>query len=302
MMRNAPLRLFTANSSLGQLRIFDSHVHVGRWGQQTIYGKLIDPFKGREIDSFEKAKAFLRNHHVRRVVLVPVYSPDPSAAFKINPAIVQCAQQSKETIIPGFWVDPSPGVQHLLNDAIKLAAEKKIRVLKTSPDAWADPYSPDPSTWDHPFTIGVNMILGFLRDNRGIFQIHTGSGKSNIQIIEKFIRYAGSEITFHLVHMGRTAGGHFYLLPRIVEWLSEGIDVVCDTSGAWGFALRWVIQEANKSPELAERILFASDEPWGIFESEIGKILHAAENDPKTVQKFLWENANRVYPVWGGIF
>ncbi len=226
-----------ANGSPGKLRIFDSHVHVGRWGQQTIYGKLVDPFIEREIDSFEKVQAFMRNQDVRRTVLVPIYSPDPSAAFKINLVIVQYAEQAKGTIIPGFWVDPSPGVRHLLNDALELAIEKKIRVLKTSPDAWADPYSPDPSTWDHPFTVGVNMILKFLRDSHGIFQIHTGSGKSNIQIIEKFIRYAGSEITFHLVHMGGSVGGHFYLIPRLEEWAAEG-SMSCATRH-WPGALRY---------------------------------------------------------------
>lgn len=140
--------------------------------------------------------------------------------------------------------------------------------------------------------------MEYARDKCAVFQIHTGSGKSDIRIVEKFIQFAGPGITFHLVHMGNNTSGHFYLIPRLEEWISEGLDIIYDTSWSSGFALRWALREALTKPEFANRILFASDEPWSIFESELTKVLYAGEYKPKITQKVLWENANRIYQKW----
>lgn len=288
----------TRRMDINKIKIIDSHAHVGKWGKQTFYGKTIDPFKGQERDSFEKIQAFLKKQQIDRAVLVPTYCPDPTAAFKTNFTLVEYAEKAKGKIIPGFWVDPSPGVQHLLSETINFAMEKKIRVLKTSADAWADQYSPDPSTWDSILTRNMEKILEYARSKHAVFQIHTGSGKSDIRVIEKLIYFAGPGITFHLVHMGNNVSGHFYLIPRFAKWLSENLDVVCDTSCAYGFAVRWMIREALKNPEIANRILFASDEPWGVFEAELSKILHANGINQEITQKVLWKNSDRLYQKW----
>lgn len=283
---------------IGEIEIIDSHSHVGKWGKQIVYGKTIDPFRDQERDSFEKIEVFLQKYRIERAIIVPTYCPDPAVAFKTNLALVKYAERAKGKIVPGFWIDPSPKVRDLLTSAIGFAMEKSIRVLKTSPNAWTDQYSPDPSTWDSAFTKGVEIILEYMRNERAVLQIHTGPGKSDIQIVEKFIRFAGPGVTFHLVHMGNNASGHFYFLPRMEEWISEGLDIVCDTSCSCGFALRWAFSKALTKPEFANRILFASDEPWSIFESELTKVLHAGELYPEVIQKVLWENANRIYPRW----
>jgi len=281
-----------------EIKIIDSHSHIGKWGRQVFYGRRIDPFRGQERDSFEKVQVFLEKNNIDRAILVPTYCPDSTVAFETNFVLVEYARRAKGKIVPGFWVDPSPQVRNLLTNTIEFAMENRIQVLKTSPDAWADPYSPDPSTWDSVFTLGIEIILEYVRSKQAVFQIHTGSGKSNIQIIEKFIRFVGPGITFHLVHMGNTASGHFYLLPRMEEWISQGLDIVCDTSWSCGFALRWVLREALIKPEFANRILFGSDEPWSIFESEFSKVIHAAESQPCILRKVLWENADYIYPRW----
>lgn len=282
----------------GRIRVIDSHVHVGKWEQQTAHGRVIEPFKGKELDSLPRIQKYLDRYQIERAVFVPIYCPDPNIAFNTNKTLVLFAQQSKGRIVPGFWVDPSPQVRHLLDETINLATDWKIRVLKTSPDAWAQEYTPDPSTWDSILAKGVKKILEYAYKNRAIIQIHTGSGKSDIRIVEKFIRYAGSEIIFHLVHMGRTVNGHFYMIPRFSEWILEGFNIFCDTSLACGFAVRWLLCEAITSAEVASRILFASDEPWGSFDSEFSKIINVNKVEPAILQKVLWDNANLLYKTW----
>jgi len=111
-------------------------------------------------------------------------------------------------------------------------------------------------------------------------------------------RIAGPEITLHLVHMGNNTSEQFYLIPRLEEWISDGLNIVCDTSWSCGFALRWALNEALTKTEYANRILFASDEPWSIFESELSKVIYAANSNMEIINKIIWGNANRVYPVW----
>lgn len=278
-----------------KMRVIDSHLHVGSWGKQTVHSKEIEPFNNQELDSFQRIRAFLHRHKIARAVVVPMYSPEPTFAFRTNIELVKLAQQGEGSIIPGFWVDPSPEVRHLLNESLELAAKWKISVLKTSPDAWAENYSPDPSTWDHNLEKGIERILQYSSNSNAILQIHTGHGKSDIRAVEKLMHFAGPGITFHLVHMGNDVSGHFYMIPRLVEWISRNLDIVWDTSRAWGFAVRWILRKASAEPRIANRILFASDEPWGVFDAELSKVLHASESNQEIMQKVLWKNAERLY-------
>jgi predicted TIM-barrel fold metal-dependent hydrolase len=176
-----------------------------------------------------------------------------------------------------------------------MARKKNVRVLKTSPPTWETEYSPDPDSWDSSFEESISMILDFARNTRCVIQIHTGSKKSQICLIERLVRYAGPEVRFHLVHMGNTASGHFYLIPRLKDWLEEGLNVVCDTSCAGGFAVRWLFDLAAKNKILRKSIVFASDEPWGIFQSELAKVVDAAKGNSKLLEAVLWKNASRIY-------
>jgi len=279
-------------------KIIDSHVHIGKWGRQLVNGKEIEPFRGREFDSFQKIKCYLDKNSIDRAIIVPMYLPEPAQAFKINKTIISYAQQSKGRLVPGFWVDPSPNLRRFLKESLKLANDWNIKVLKTSPNVWSSGFSPNPDTWNQSFLEGIEEILNFAKKQQAIIQIHTGSGKSDIRVIERLIRFGGPQITFHLVHMGKNAGGHFYFIPRFSEWVAEGLNIYCDTSWASGFAVRWIIREAMRDEKIASRVLFASDEPWGIFKSELSKIIDAEEGTPEIINKFLWENAYKLYPGW----
>jgi len=260
-----------------ELKIFDSHIHVGKYGIQKIHDKKIEPLHNYELHSFKKLISFLKISNIKRAVIVPIYLPKTEETFKINKTTIDFSEISEGKLIPGLWVDPSPSVRKMLEATLELASKHNIKVFKTSPDVWERHYTPDPATWDSTFEKGIEIIFNNIKHCSGILQIHTGSKKSDIKIIEKLMYYLPSEITFHLVHMGRKVGGHFYLIPKLKKWIDHGIKVYCDTSGACGFAVRWIFQKASKNKRIADRILFASDEPWEIFESELHKVLQAGK-------------------------
>jgi len=268
---------------------------MGHWGSHVINGRNINPFTKREMDSADKVLAYLEKSQIERALVVPIYSPDHQQAYRINTLVLETAKRAPNKIVRGLWVDPSPEVRELSHATIEMAQENGVRVLKTSAQTWGAQYSPDPASWDESFRDSMTIILDYARNTGSVMQIHTGSKKSRIYLIEKLVRHAGSGVLFHLVHMGNTASGHFYLVPRLREWLEEGLNVVCDTAWARGFAVRWLIDLAADSPLLSKSIMFASDEPWGIFQSELTKVVDAAAGPPELLKAVLWTNASRVY-------
>jgi len=278
-----------------RLQIVDSHCHYGYFGRRTFFNKSISPLHGFEISSRSALIKYITKRRIKFAVVVPLYSPDPTSAFSLNKPIVNCASKSNGKIIPGIWVDPSPSVREHLAEALRLADERRVKVFKLSPSTWEGNYSPDPSTWDNVFIRGLMAILEPALAFSCILQIHTGSGKSDIKLIERMIRWAPRGLKFHLVHMGNNASGHLYFIPRFHEWISEGLDVICDTSWARSFAVRWAVREAIQNETLSDRILFASDEPWGDFSVERANVMEATRGLPNIRKRILFENATRIY-------
>ena len=247
------------------------------------------------MDTPEKVIAFLDKSHIERAVVVPVYSLEKERAFTINSLVLETAKKAPDRVVPGLWVDPSPKEREHLQATLRAAKDNGVYVLKTASQTWDSGYSPDPSTWDSAFHESMSMLLNFLRTTGSIIQMHTGSGKSDIRLIEKLILYAGPEVCFHLVHMGGNVNGHFYLIPRLLEWREKGLNVICDTSWAGGYAVRWIMDLARNNPTLRKCILFASDEPWGIFKSELAKVVDATEGKLDLLRDVLWKNAHQIY-------
>jgi predicted TIM-barrel fold metal-dependent hydrolase len=277
------------------LKVFDTHVHLGKWGSHIVHEKKISPLAGHEIDSFSKLIAYMEKSQIERVVAIPMYLPDQEQTYRINSLVIECAKRAPEKIVPGLWVNPSKETQDCLYNTLEMARVNNVHVLKTTAETWGADYSPDPVTWDSTFTESMTMILNYAKNTESVIQIHTGSGKSDIRLIEKLIRFAGPKVIFHLVHMGNTTGGHFYLVARLKEWLEEGLSIVCDTALARGFAVRWLFESAKDNPILCKSMLFASDEPWGVFQSELVKVIDAARGDLDLLDAVVWKNATRIY-------
>jgi uncharacterized protein len=74
------------------------------------------------------------------------------------------------------------------------------------------------------------------------------------------------------VHFGGGVSGHIRLVPRFLDWVEQGYRVYTDTTWAVGFGVRWLLTEIERRGVGADRVLFASDEPWGDFWREYYKI------------------------------
>ena len=277
------------------LKIFDAHLHVGKWGDISIQGRKIEPLKNRTIDSVTSLCTFLDKHHINCAVIVPIYTPKQEEAFLLNEFILKIKKKMPDRIVPGFWIDPSPSMELRVKSTLQLADTHNITVLKTSPETWDSDYSPDPDSWDSSLRNNMGSILDYAKAKRATIQIHTGSGKSDVRLIHKLIHYAGKDVSFHLVHLGNTINGHFYLISNLSLWLRDGYQILADTSLARGFAVRWLSDLAGQDSALQHSIVFASDEPWGSFPSELAKILDATDGKPELRISLLWSNAKRVY-------
>jgi hypothetical protein len=141
----------------------------------------------------------------------------------------------------------------------------------------------------------MDSILDYAKSEKAILQIHTGSGKSNIRFVEKLIHYAGKEVAWHLVHLGNTVSGHFYVGSKLSHWLHDGYQISADTSHAGGFAVRWFCDLATQDTMLGQSIMFASDEPWGSFQAELAKVIDGTSTQMELREAVLWSNACRAY-------
>ena len=81
----------------------------------------------------------------------------------------------------------------------------------------------------------------------------------------------------HLVHFGGGMSGHIKLAgSRFFDWITAGKRVYTDLSWAIGFAPRWLADEVSRRGIGQDRILFASDEPWGDHAGEYARMRAAA--------------------------
>jgi predicted TIM-barrel fold metal-dependent hydrolase len=234
---------------------------------------------------------------VLKAVVVPTYAPNGHAATSLlNSELLDVAAEFPSRIVPGIWVDPSVDSPADLSKTLGVASKAGVFVLKMSADVWRGTSTLDPSTWSVRVRRGMATILEYSTAKAGVIQIHTGSGRSDVASAEALMRHADTDdFCLHLVHMGNSVGGHFYLVPRLASWIRWGWNFVIDTSLARAFAVRWLVRCISEHPELAEHVLFASDEPWGSCAEELAKLRDAVEPDMKLQRRILWDNPVRIY-------
>jgi uncharacterized protein len=107
-------------------------------------------------------------------------------------------------------------------------------------------------------------------------------------------RYA-DDVKIHLVHFGGGMSGHIKLISqRFFDWLEAGRQIYTDTSWTIGFAPRWLASEIERRGIGQDRVLFASDEPWGDFSGEVVRMRTAA-GDGKLGEAMLRDNFAALY-------
>jgi len=272
-------------------------MHIGHWGEWTVKRREVAIFPNRETKGAKEQKELMKKSGITKAVIVPHYVPNLEAPFTIYNPVVLDAVSKLDNIKGGLWVSPLPDATQLLNKVLEKKPEKNIKALKMSANAWPGKINMSPKSWKPQFRENFERILDYAKKHNLVIHMHTGTGNSAIQYFIPFLEEYGNRATMQMVHMGNSASGVMAFVPRFIDWIQKGYDLYCDTSDCWGFGPNWLVQEAVKRHDpTIKRILFASDNPWGVFEAEVAKI--ESTTIPEDIkEKIFFSNANNLY--WG---
>lgn len=173
--------------------------------------------------------------------------------------------------------------------ALAHAGEKGVKVLKTS-------FLLGGSADDESCRPQLDQIFGTARAHGLVVHIHTSTGgASDIDRIGALVERYGDDVKIHLVHLGGGVSAHIKLIgSRFFDWIESGKQVYTDSSWAVGFAPRWMVREIERRGIGHDRLLFASDEPWGDHVGELAR-LRAAAGDGELGNLILRDNFSALY-------
>lgn len=267
----------------------DAHRHIGRLPEFAFYG-------GPPIQADVTAKATVAEFYAtldaegtERTLVLPNYGvPLPDAAFDLNPLALEAAQKD-DRVSCGLWVSPKASDAARNDAALALAAEQGVKALKTSFLLGGSPTDPDCAEQiDRIFTTAAQLDL--------VVHVHTSPGAaSDVDQVGTLVEKYGDDTKIHLVHLGGGMSGHMKLIGgRLFDWIEAGKQVYTDTSWTIGFAPLWLVDEIQKRGIGHDRILFATDAPWGDFEGEHAR-LRAAAGDGELADLFFRGNFEALY-------
>jgi predicted TIM-barrel fold metal-dependent hydrolase len=253
--------------------IFDAHRHLGVLPAHPFYGgPPVHPDTGARA-SIGELIADLDKEGTERALVIPNYGvPDPAVAFSFNELCVEAAA-TDDRIRAALWVSPRPEDEELTEAALKLAGEPGVRALKLS--FLLGGRASDPKC--RPM---LDRIFAVARRHGLVVHVHTSPGAaSDIDEVGRLVDAYADRVAIHLVHFGGGMSGHIKLVGgRFFDWIESGKKVYTDLSWAIGFAPRWLADEISRRGIGHDRILFASDEPWGDQVGEYAR-LRAAVGD-----------------------
>jgi predicted TIM-barrel fold metal-dependent hydrolase len=160
-------------------------------------------------------------------------------------------------------VSAKPGDEHRTASALRLAGETGVRALKLSFLLGGGVDDP-----------GLAPIFAAAREHDLVVHVHTSPGAaSDIDQVGRLVDRYGDDVKLHLVHFGGGMSGHIKLIGgRFFDWIAAGKQVYTDLSWAIGFAPRWLAAEIDRRGLGHDRVLFASDEPWGDHAGESARL------------------------------
>ncbi|MFE2427650.1 amidohydrolase family protein [Streptomyces sp. NPDC059373] len=251
--------------------VFDAHRHIGVLPAYPFYG-------GPPVQPDTTARATVKQlvadldaEGTERALVIPNYGvPDPDIAFSFNELAVEAAQ-SDDRIRAGLWVSPRPEDEDRTARALALAGEEGVRALKLSFLLGGRPT--DPACRPQ-----LDRIFGEARRLGLVVHVHTSPGAaSDIDEVGHLVEWYADQVPVHLVHFGGGMSGHIKLAgSRFFDWIEGGKRVYTDLSWAIGFAPRWLAREIERRGIGHDRVLFASDQPWGDFAGEHARLTAAA--------------------------
>lgn len=267
----------------------DAHRHLGVLPAHPFYGgPPINPDTTAR-GTVAELLADLDAEGTERALVIPNYGvPEPALSFGLNELVLEAAQ-SDERVVAGLWTSPRAQDAALTHRALALAGERGVGALKTS-------FLLGGSAADPECTPQLDAIFGCAREHDLVVHVHTSPGAaSDIDQVGQLVETYGDDVAIHLVHLGGGISGHMKLIGGLFfDWIAAGKRVYTDTSWAIGFAPRWLAQEVERRGLGHDRVLFASDVPWGDVEGELAR-LEAAFGDGELARGALGTTFDSLY-------
>jgi uncharacterized protein len=269
----------------------DAHRHIGRLPAHAFYGGPPISPDTSALASVRELLATLDDEGTERALVLPNYGvPDPDVAFALNHLALEAAQ-ADDRVRCGLWVSPKQSDAARNDAALALAVEDGVVALKTSFLLGGAPDDPTcAEQLDRIFTTAADLDL--------VVHVHTSPGAaSDVDRIARLVEAYGDTTRIHLVHLGGGMSGHLKLVGGLFfDWVEAGKRVYTDTSWAIGFAPAWLAQEIERRGVGHDRVLFATDAPWGDFAGEHAR-LRAAAGDGALADAFFHHNFDALYGV-----
>lgn len=267
----------------------DAHRHIGRLPAYGFYGGPPISPDTTALETVAELVATLDAEGTERALVLPNYGvPDPAVAFGLNHLALEAAQRD-DRVRCGLWVSPQQSDAARNDEALALAREDGVVALKTSFLLGGAPDDPDcAEQLERMFTTAAELDL--------VVHVHTSPGAaSDVDRIGRLVEAYGDATKIHLVHLGGGMSGHLKLVGGLFfDWIEAGKQVYTDTSWAIGFAPAWLAQEIERRGVGHDRVLFATDAPWGDFAGERAR-LAAAAGDGALAEAFFHANFDALY-------
>ena len=267
----------------------DAHRHIGRLPAYGFYGgPPVNPGTTAAA-TVRELLATLDDEGTERALVLPNYGvPDPDVAFGLNHLALEAAQKD-DRVRCGLWVSPKQSDAARNDEALALAAEDGVVALKTS---FLLGGAPD----DEACREQLDRLFGTAARLDLTVHVHTSPGAaSDVDRISTLVDRYADDTRVHLVHLGGGMSGHLKLVGGLFfDWIEAGKQVYTDTSWAIGFAPTWLAAEIERRGVGHDRVLFATDTPWGDFAGEHAR-LAAAAGDGALAQAFFHDNFDALY-------
>jgi predicted TIM-barrel fold metal-dependent hydrolase len=251
--------------------VYDAHRHLGVLPAYAFYGGPPVRPDTTARGTIKQLLADLDAEGTERALVIPNYGvPDPDVAFSFNELVIEAAQ-SDDRIRAGLWVSPRPEDAERTDRALALAGEEGVRALKLSFLLGGSVTEPACRPWlDRIFARAESLGL--------VVHVHTSpGGTSDIDQVGHLVEWYADRVPLHLVHFGGGMSGHIKLAgSRFFDWITAGKQIYTDLSWAIGFAPYWLAREIERRGVGHDRVLFASDQPWGDHAGEYARMSAAA--------------------------
>ena len=267
----------------------DCHRHLGVLPAYPFYGgPPVSPDTTARA-TVEQLLADLDRDGVERAVVIPNYGvPDASVSFGFNELVLDAAARD-DRVAAGIWCSPRPQDADATRAALELAGEPGVVALKISFLLGGAPEDPDCRPQ-------LDAVFAAAEAHDLTVHVHTSpGGSSDVDRVGTLVDRYADRVRLHLVHLGGGMSGHIKLLGgRFFDWVGAGKQVYTDTSWAIGFAPRWLAAEVERRGTGADRVLFASDEPWGDTAGERAR-MSAALGDGELARLAFGDTFDRLY-------